>query len=317
MMDLSGFVDADMLRTTLVVATPLLLAALGELLLERVGLLNLAIEGMVATGASVAFAVVYLAGSSAPGIVGAVAAAAVSGVLIGLVYGWLTLGLQANQITVGLALLIFGLGAASLLYRGVVGITTTPPSIGTLPVWRIPLLSDIPYVGRVLFQHDPFVYLGLLVIVPVWWLLYRTPLGLRLRATGESPKAVDSLGLPLLSLRFSGLVVGSALIGIAGAFFPLSLVGGYSDNIASGRGWLALMLVIFGRWRPWTIMAGALLFAWVEALQFQFGVTTKAIPPQFLRMLPYVLAIIVLVRVYGKAQAPAALTKPYDREARF
>ncbi len=314
---LAGLVDPDMLRTTLVVATPLLLAALGELLLERVGLLNLAIEGMVAVGAVVGFSVVYLVGKSAGAVVLAILAAALSGVVIGAIYGGLTLQLQANQITVGLALLIFGLGASSLLYRAVVGVTTTPPSIGTLPVWRIPGLADLPYVGRILFQHDPFVYLGLLTVVPVWWVLYRTPLGLRVRATGESPKAVDSLGLPLMGLRWSALAAGSALIGIAGAFFPLSLVGGYSDDIASGRGWLALMLVIFGRWRPWTIAAGALLFAWVEALQFQFGVTTKAIPPQFLRMLPYVLAIVVLVRVYGKAQAPAALTKPYDREARF
>lgn len=314
---LAGLVDADMLRTTLVVATPLLLAALGELLLERVGLLNLAIEGMVAVGAAVGFAVVFLGGKSPGMVILAIVVAGLSGVAIGAIYGAMSLNLQANQITVGLALLIFGLGASSLLYRGVVGVTTTPPSIGTLPVWRIPVLSDIPYLGRILFQHDPFVYLGLLTVVPVWWVLYRTPLGLRVRATGESPKAVDSLGLPLMSLRWSALAAGSALIGIAGAFFPLSLVGGYSDGIASGRGWLALMLVIFGRWRPWTIAAGALLFAWVEALQFQFGVTTKVIPPQFLRMLPYVLAIVVLVRVYGKAQAPASLTKSYDREARF
>lgn len=314
---LLGLVDPDMLRTTLVVATPLLLAALGELLLERVGLLNLAIEGMVAVGAAVGFSVVFVMGKTTGSVLLAILAAAVSGIVVGSIYGAMTLNLQANQITVGLALLIFGLGASSLLYRGVVGITTTPPSIGTLPVWRVPLLSELPYVGRILFQHDLFVYLGLLTVVPVWWLLYRTPLGLRLRATGESPKAVDSLGLPLMGLRWSALAAGAALIGIAGAFFPLSLVGGYSDDIASGRGWLALMLVIFGRWRPWSIAVGALLFAWVEALQFQFGVTTKVIPPQFLRMLPYVLAVVVLVRVYGKAQAPAALTKPYDREARF
>lgn len=314
---LAGLVDADMLRTTLVVATPLLLAALGELLLERVGLLNLAIEGMVAVGAVVGFSVVYVFGSSLTGVLAGVAAAAVAGMLMGTAFGTMTLGLKANQITVGLALLIFGLGASSLLYRGVVGVTTTPPSIGTLPVLAIPGLADIPYLGRILFQHDLFVYLGLFVVVPVAWLLSRTPLGLRLRASGENPKAVDSLGLPLDRLRWSALLAGTALIGIAGAFFPLSLVGGYSDDIASGRGWLALMLVIFGRWRPWTIALGALLFAWVEALQFQFGITSKAIPPQFLRMLPYVLAIVVLVRVYGTARAPAALAQTYDREARF
>lgn len=316
-MDLSQLVHADMLRTMLIVATPLLIAAMGELVLERAGLLNLAIEGMVALSAAAAFAFVFVVGAGPLGILGALGAAAAASVVVGLLFGWMSLTMQSNQITVGLGLLIFGLGAASLLYRAVVGITTVPPRISTLPTIRIPLLADLPFVGRVLFQHNAFVYLGLLTVIPVWYVLYRTPLGLRLRATGENPKSVDSLGLPLQRLRYGAVVVGSGLIGVAGAFFPLVLTGGYADGIAGGRGWLALMLVIFGRWRPWTIAAGALLFAYVDAMQFTFAVTSKAIPPQFLRMLPYVLAIVVLVRVYGRAQAPAALAKPYDREARF
>ncbi len=316
-MDLLQFLDENMLRTTLIVATPLLIAAMGELILERAGMLNLAIEGMVSLAAATTFAFVFVVGPMPFGTLAALATAAAASVLVGLVFGWLSLSMQSNQITVGLGLLIFGLGAASLLYRAAVGVTTVPPRIATLSVVRIPGLADIPYVGRVLFQHNLFVYLGLLSVIPVWYVLYRTPLGLRVRATGENPKSVDSLGLPLQRLRYGALIVGCALIGIAGAFFPLVLTGGYSDGIAGGRGWLALMLVIFGRWRPWTIAAGALLFAYVDAVQFTFAVTSQAIPPQFLRMLPYVLAIVVLVRVYGRAQAPAALARPYDREARF
>lgn len=316
-MELTQLVHEDMLRTMLIVATPLLIAAMGELVLERVGLLNLAIEGMVSLSAAAAFAFVFVVGAGPLETMGALLSAAGVSVAVGLLFGWMSLTMQSNQITVGLGLLIFGLGAASLLYRAVVGITTVPPRIPTLSVIRLPLLADVPFIGRVLFQHNAFVYLGLLTVVPVWYVLYRTPLGLRLRATGENPKSVDSLGLPLQRLRYGAVVAGCALIGIAGAFFPLVLTGGYADGIAGGRGWLALMLVIFGRWRPWTIAVGALLFAYVDAMQFTFAVTSKTIPPQFLRMLPYVLAILVLVRVYGRAQAPAALAKPYDREARF
>lgn len=316
-MELTNLLSVDLLRTTIIVASPLLLAAMGELILERAGMLNLSIEGMVSVSAAATFAVVYLIGAGPSGIGLALLAAAVTSVLMGLIYGWLCLSLQANQITVGLGLLILGLGAASLLYRGTVGISTTPPRIPTLPVIPIPGLVDIPILGPVLFRHSLFVYAAVLIVVPVWYVLYRTDLGLRVRATGENPKSVDSLGLPLQALRYGALIAGTSLIGLAGAFFPLILTGGYSDGIAGGRGWLALMLVIFGRWRPWLIFFGALLFAYVDALQFTFAVTVQAIPPQFLRMLPYVLAIIVLVQVYGRAQRPAALTQPYDREARF
>lgn len=316
-MDIPAILAADMLRTTIMVATPLLIASMGELILERAGILNLAIEGMVSVAAAAAFVVVFSMGDGLPSQLAGLGAAAGVAVLVGILFAWLCISMQANQITVGLGLLIFGLGAASLLFRAVVGITTVPPRIATLSAIRIPVLAEIPYLGRILFQHNLFVYLGLLTVVPVWWFFYRTPLGLRVRATGENPKSVDSLGLPLQKLRYGAMIAGSALIGVAGAFFPLVLTGGYFDGIAGGRGWLALMLVIFGRWRPWTIAAGALLFAYVDALQFTFAVTSKAIPPQFLRMLPFVLAIIVLVRVYGRAQAPAALAKPYDREARF
>jgi simple sugar transport system permease protein len=306
-------VNTDMLRTTVLVATPLLIAALGELVLERSGVLNLAIEGMVTLAASTAFVLVFSLGSAPLGVAGAALAAMLVGALLAI----LCVSLKANQITVGLGLLILGLGAASLLYRAVVGVTTTPPRITTLSPLAIPGLANLPVAGPALFTQTVYVYAGLLAILPVWWVLFRTPLGLRLRATGENPKSVDSLGLPVTRIRYGAVIVGSALIGAAGGFFPLVLTGGYGDNLVGGRGWLALMLVIFGRWRPGQIVLGALLFAYVDALQFRVAATSQAVPPQFLQMLPYVLAVLVLTSVYRRAQAPAALAKPYDREARF
>jgi simple sugar transport system permease protein len=313
----TDLVDANLLRTMIVVATPLLVAALGELVLERAGILNLAIEGMVTLGAAAAFVVLFAMAGLTGGVALSLLSAATAAAVVGLVLAYLCVGLRANQITVGLGLLIFSLGAASLLYRAVVGVTTSPPRVPTLTPEAVPGLAEIPYLGTVLFRHNLFVYAALLLVVPVWWLLFRTPLGLRIRATGENPKSADSLGLPVQRIRYGAVLAGSALIGLAGAFFPLVLTGGWSESTVGGRGWLALMLVIFGRWRPWQVVAGALLFAYVDAVGFVFAATSRLIPVQFLQMLPYVLAIAVLVQVYQRAQAPAALAKPYDREARY
>ncbi len=316
-MELTQFFSESLLRTTLIVMTPLLLAAMGELVLERAGVLNLSVEGMIGLSASATFCTIFVLGPGTVNVMFGLLAGAAAAMAMGLFFGWTSLTLQANQITVGLGLLIFGLGASSLLYRVAVGITTTPPRIATLIARPIPILSELPFVGGVLFRHNLFVYLGLLVVVPVWFVLYRTQVGLQVRATGENPKSVDSLGLPLQRLRYGAVLTGTALIGVAGAFFPLVLTGGFTDDIAGGRGWLAIMLVIFGRWRPWLIALGAFLFAYVDAVQFTFAATSKVIPPQFMRMLPFVLAILVLVRFYGRASAPAALARPYDREARY
>lgn len=168
-----------------------------------------------------------------------------------------------------------------------------------------------------LFKQTAIVYLALLLVIPIFWFLFRTTAGLRLRAAGENPKSVDSLGLQLNRIRYGALIAGSVLIGLAGAFFPLVLTGGFSESIVGGRGWLAILLVIFGRWKPLHILLGALLFAYLDTLQFQFAVTNPDIPKQILQSLPYVLAMVVLAGVYRRAEAPVALAKPYEREARF
>ncbi len=307
------FVDPQLLRLTVTIAAPFLLAALGELLMERAGILNVGIEGVMAVGAAVGFLATW--GSGGSYLAGLLAAMAAGGAL-SLILAYYGISLRGQQITVGLGLLVFGLGLASLIYRAAVGVQFAAPRVQVLPPVSIPGLAQIPVLGEVFFAQDILVYVAFLLVPLVHWLLFQTPLGLRLRACGDNPRAADTLGVNVTALRYLATIVGGFLIGLAGAYLPLAITGGYSDGIVGGRGWIALMLVILGRWMPWVVVVGAFLFAYVEALQFRLALATKLVPPQFLLMLPYVLAILVLVRVYRGAQAPAALALPYDREAR-
>jgi ABC-type uncharacterized transport system permease subunit len=309
---LNPFTDLQLWQQMLLYAAPLVIAAMGELLIERSGILNVAIEGMMLVAAVVCFVAAFHAGNAWSGIAAAMAASA----LMALVLAYYAITLRGSQITVGLALFVLGTGLSSLIYRVVFGVRLTPPRVATLGPLPIPVLSDIPVLGPVLFQQNALVYLALLLVPALHLFLYATPLGLRIRATGENPRAVDALGIDVRALRYGATVAGGALIGIGGAYLPLTLTGTFSDNMTAGRGWLALMLVIFGRWQPWWALLGALLFAYVESFQFKLAMTTKLVPSQFLLMLPYLFAIAVLVRVYAGARAPRALAVPYDRETR-
>lgn len=311
-MTLNPITDLQLWQQMLLYAAPLIIAAMGELLIERSGILNVAIEGMMLVAAVACFVVAFQAGHAWWGIAAAMAASA----LMALVLAYYAITLRGSQITVGLALFVLGTGLSSLIYRVVFGVRLTPPRVATLGPLPVPLLSDIPVLGPVLFQQNALVYLALLLVPAVHLFLHATPLGLRIRATGENPRAVDALGIDVRALRYGATVAGGALIGIGGAYLPLTLTGTFSDNMTAGRGWLALMLVIFGRWQPGWALLGALLFAYVESFQFKLAMTTKLVPPQFLLMLPYLFAIAVLVRVYAGARTPRALAVPYDREAR-
>lgn len=307
------FADPQLARLVVTLAMPFVLAALGELLLERSGLLNVGIEGMMAVGAAVGFLGAWASGGS---YAAGVAAAMLSGSALTLVLAGYAVGLRGQQISVGLGLLVLGLGLASLLYRAVLGVQFASPRIAVLPPVPIPGLGQLPVLGEVLFSHDLLTYAAFLLVPLLHWLLSSTPFGLRLRACGENPRAADSLGVNVAAYRYAAAAIGGMLIGLAGAYLPLVLTGGYSDGMTGGRGWIALMLVILGKWIPWRIAAGALLFAYVEALQFRLALTAEWIPSQLLLAMPYVLAILVLVRVYRGAAAPAALALPYHREAR-
>jgi ABC-type uncharacterized transport system permease subunit len=307
------FADPQLLHLTVAIAAPFILAALGELLMERAGVLNVGIEGMMAVGAAAGFLATWSSGGSYwLGLL----AAMFAGAALCLALGYYGISLRGQQLTVGLGLLVFGLGFASLLYRAVVGVQFAAPRVDVLPPVAVPGLANLPVLGEVLFRQDALVYLAFLLIPVVHGFLFGTPLGLRLRACGDNPRAADTLGVNVAALRYAATVVGGLLIGLGGAYLPLAITGGYTDGMVGGRGWIALMLVILGRWLPWAVLAGALLFAYVEALQFRLAVTTKVLPSQLLLALPYLTAIIVLIRVYRGAQAPAALALPYDREAR-
>ncbi len=305
-------VDPHLWHQTLVYAAPLIIAALGELIIERSGVLNIGIEGMMLVAAVTCFVVTWQTRSAAAGIGAGMLAAAILALL--LVY--YAVALRGPQITVGLGLYVLGVGLSSLIFRVVFGVRTSPPQIQTLAPMPVPGLADLPVIGPVLFQQTLLTYLAFLLVPVVHLALFRTPWGLRLRATGENPRSVDALGIDVAALRYSAAVVGGLLIGLGGAYLPIVLTGTFSDNMTAGRGWLALMLVIFGRWMPFTALGGALLFAYVEAFQFKAGLVEKAVPSQFLLMLPYLFALAVLVRIYRGARAPRALAVPYDREAR-
>ena len=309
---LNPITDLQLWQQMLVYAAPLLIAALGELIMERSGIVNAGIEGMMLVSAVVCFVATFKWGSAWAGIG---AAMAVSG-LMALVLAYYSITLRGSQLTVGLALYVLGIGLSSLLYRIVFGVRLSPPRVATLGPIPWPGLPDIPVLGPILFKQNVLVYVALLLVPIVYLGLFKTALGLRLRATGENPRAVDALGMNVFALRYGATVVGGLLIGLAGAYLPLALTGTFSDNMVAGRGWIALMLVIFGRWMPHVALLGAFLFAYVEAFQFKLAIGTKLIPPQFLLMLPYLFALAVLVRTYHGAKAPKALMVPYDREAR-
>ncbi len=311
-MGLNPLTDLQLWNQMLVYAAPLVLAALGELIIERSGILNVAIEGMMLVSAVVCFVAAFKTGSLAAGMAaGMIASAAMA---LALAYYGISLG--GSQITVGLGLYVLGIGLSSLIYRVVFGVRLSPPQVGTLAPLALPGLAGIPVLGPILFRQNVLVYAALLLVPVVHLFLFKTPLGLRIRATGENPRAVDALGMNVFGLRYAATVTGGLFIGLAGAYLPLVITGTFTDNMVAGRGWIALMLVIFGRWMPHVALLGAFLFAYVEAFQFKVAMGTKLVPPQFLLMLPYLLAMVVLVHIYRGARAPRALTVPYDREAR-
>ena len=304
--------DAEIFRLMLIMAAPLVIAALGELLIERSGVLNVGIEGMMAVAAVVAFLTAVRTGAVTAGLGAGMAAGALqAGVLV-----YYAATLRASQLTVGLSLFVLGTGLASLVYRAVIGVTMSTPTVETLRAVPLPGLAGLPVLGPILFAQNLLVYVAVLLVPAVSLLLFRTTVGLRLRACGENPRALDTVGVSVGALRWGAAAGGGLLIGLAGAYLPLAVTGTYSDGIVGGRGWIALMIVIFGRWSPGWALVGAVLFAYTEALQFKLALVTKAVPPQFLQMLPYLVAIVVLVRVYRGAEPPRALGLPYERESR-
>lgn len=286
----------------LAASTPLLIAATGELVTERSGVLNLGVEGMMIVGAACGFAGAWLTGSTFIGALFGI----VAGTMMALIFALMALGLAVNQVAAGLALTILGVGLSGLIGAGFVGERITPA--GHL---SIPGLTDIPLVGRVLFGEDAFVYFSIALVVGVWWFLYRTRAGLILRACGDNHVSAHALGYPVLRIRTFAVMFGGACAGLAGAYLPLAYTPFFVPGMTAGRGWIALALVVFSSWRPGRLVVGAYLFGTVTILQLHAQGWGVGIPSQFMSALPYLATIIVLVLLSrarsGGSTAPAAL----------
>ncbi|MCB1340591.1 MAG: ABC transporter permease [Pseudooceanicola sp.] len=302
-MDLSQINPVLLIASLMVAATPLVLAAIGELVVERAGVLNLGVEGMMIVGAISGFAVAVETGSPWLGFL----AAAVGGAVLSLLFVLLTQVALANQVASGLALTLFGLGLSSLMGQGYVGIK--PPAIGRLD---IPLLSDLPVVGPILFGHDFVLYLGVLIIAAVWAVLKFTRAGLILRAVGENHDAAHALGYKVVRIRVMAILFGGACAGLGGAYISLIRVPQWTEGMTAGIGWIALALVVFASWKPWRILLGAWLFGGITVLQLNLQAAGVAIPVEYLAMSPYVVTIVVLVILSAdRSRAPASLGRPF------
>ncbi|WP_298837778.1 ABC transporter permease [uncultured Roseobacter sp.] len=302
-MDLSAINPILLIAALMSAATPILLAATGELIVEKAGVLNLGVEGMMITGAICGFAIAVETGSPTTGFV----AAAVGGALLSLLFVLLTQVTLANQVASGLALTLFGLGLSSLLGQGYVGIK--PPRMGDV---NFGPLADIPVVGPILFSHDPVLYVGVLLVAIVWAVLRYTRVGLVLRAVGENHDAAHALGYKVVRIRTLAIMFGGALAGLGGAYISLIRVPQWTEGMTAGVGWIALALVVFASWKPWRVLLGAYLFGGITQLQLNLQGAGVAIPVEYLAMSPYLITIVVLVILSAdKSAAPGSLGRPF------
>ena len=298
-MDLSSINPALLVASLLVAATPIMLAAIGELIVEKAGVLNLGVEGMMIVGAICGFAVAVETSSPLLGFV----AAALGGAVLSLLFVLLTQVALANQVASGLALTLFGLGFSALLGQGYVG--RKPPDT---PQLNIVGLSDLPGVGPILFGHDLVLYLSIFLIAAVWGALRFTRMGLILRSVGENHDAAHALGYKVVRIRIMAILFGGACAGLGGAYISLVRVPQWTEGMTAGVGWIALALVVFASWKPWRVLLGAYLFGGITVLQLNLQAAGVAIPVEYLAMSPYLITILVLVILStDKSGAPASL----------
>ncbi|MCM2680211.1 ABC transporter permease [Echinimonas agarilytica] len=296
----------NVLFATVRTATPLLLVALGAMMSERAGVLNLGQEGMVLMGAAVAFMASYVTSHMGLGVL----AGAFAGMLVSVLFAFVALNLMANQVATGLALTIFGTGLSAFIGADYVGYSM----IGLAPV-ELPLLSSIPLIGKALFAQDVLVYLAFGLFGLLWWVMRGTRLGLIIRSVGENPEASHALGYPVLKIRYVAVLFGGAMAGLAGAYLSLAYTPMWSEGIAAGRGWIALALVVFASWRITRVLLGAWLFGFASILHLLLQGSGYSISPNLLAMLPYVVTIVVLVmmqRKHGQSDAPRSLGQPFS-----
>ncbi|SEP63337.1 ABC transporter permease [Thalassovita taeanensis] len=296
------------------IASPLIFATMGEIICERAGVLNLGIEGIMVIGAFTGWMAVY----SGTGLWGGVAVAMAAGMLFGLLHSVLTVPFGLSQHVVGLGITLLATSSASFAYRLLLPEVTSPPRIVPFQPYEVPMLSEIPLIGPALFAQTPMTYLAFATVAVVALVLYRTPLGLAVRAAGENPSAVASQGLSVTGLRMGAVIVGSGLMAVGGAFLTMSAFSSFFFEMVNGRGWICIALVVFGAWKPGKALLGALLFAAFDALQVRLQQTPLGaqVPYQVFLMIPYVLSILALVLMSRRAEVPAALMVPFNKGER-
>jgi len=301
------------LAAGVVAGTPILYASLGEVITERAGILNLGVEGMMLVGAVSAFYVGTFTENKWLGLL----VALIAGGLMALIHAVITIKFRASQVASGLALTIFGTGLSAYLGRGLVGI----PPTSTFKAVAIPVLAEIPVIGKIFFNQDIMVYLSVILVAILWFIFYKTKAGLLLRAVGENPSAVDALGHNIFFIRYVAVIVGGMLAGAGGAYLSLAYSPSWIENMSAGRGWIAVALVIFAVWDPRRALLGAWLFGVIASLGLHLQALGVMIPSNFLQMLPYIFTFVVLVLTTRETKnrrsgTPAALGLPYSREER-
>lgn len=302
----------ELLLSTVRMATPILIVALAELYSERAGQVNIGLDGIMAFGSLVGFLTCFITGSPYLGIL----AGAAGGILINMVYAFCTISLGAEQIVYGMAINIFAPALASFIYKIYFGINSTLAQATLMSTISVPFLSKIPVLGTVLFNHTPIVYLTY-ILVPLSYVFFnKTKAGLNYKAVGEFPKAAESLGINVIRQKYLACIICGALAGIGGAYLTTCYISTYSDGVVSGRGFIALSAVIFGRWMPGGVLLAALLFGFTDALQLRLQVMSSNTPYQLLAMLPYLCTLFVLAFLGIKKAGPLANGKPYFREER-
>lgn len=303
-MDLSSINPILLVASIMVSATPILLAAIGEMVVEKSGVLNLGVEGMMITGAVVGFAVAVNTSSPVLGF----ASAAIAGAMLSAAFALLVLFLLSNQVATGLGLTLVGLGLSALIGKPYEGIKSP-----TLPKLDIPVLSDLPVVGPMLFSHDIMVYVSLALVVAVWAFLKHSRAGLILRAVGESHDSAHALGYKVIHVRLLAILFGGACAGLGGAYLSLVRVPQWTEGMTAGAGWIALAIVVFASWRPWRVLIGAYLFGGVTVLQLNLQAAEIAVPVALLSMSPYLITILVLVVISARGAhgAPASLGRSF------
>ena len=306
-----GLFTVEVFYATVRMASPIALAALGEVYLEKSGILNLGLEATMLMGAFFGVLGSAFSGSAFVGVLTAMAA----GALTGLLFGFLVITMRANQIVTGAALNIAALGMTSFLSRVIFGVRSLPVQVQGVKPLTIPILSDIPVIGRILFDQTPLVYFTYFMVIVMTFVLYRTTWGLKIRSVGEHPRAAETLGISVLGWRYGCVLLGGALGGIAGSILSLAQLNTFVDNMIAGRGFIALAAVIFGRWNPVGAAVAALVFGAADALQMRVQAFSLNVPSDLLLLMPYLITLVGVIIFRSRAAAPVALTKPYEKEA--